>query len=61
MRSVKRICQVDLDEVIKFQRYLRDLSNMPTLDFYRKYQEYMGLNDTELAAVVKRLKLKGEL
>ena len=58
-RTPKRISKVDLDEVIQFQRYLRDLADMPTLDFYQKYQKYMELSDEELAAIVKRISHAG--
>lgn len=53
MRKVKRISQHDINELLKFKEYLSDIeSKMPREQFYRKYQEYMGLSDTEVQQVI---------
>lgn len=53
MRRVKLMSQFAIQEVIRFQQYLEDKATMPRGEFYRKHQEYMGLNDAELAAILK--------
>lgn len=52
-RKVKPLSPHDVNEVVKFQRYLDDLAlTGPTEAFYRKYQDYMGLSDAELAKIL---------
>ena len=53
-RKVKKLSDHDVAEVVMFQRHLVDMQTMPRADFYRKYQEYMGLSDAELTAILER-------
>ena len=46
--KAKLLPQSDVDEIVRFQQYLADQQTMPRDEFYRKYQEYMGLSDAEL-------------
>lgn len=43
----KPLCEHDIQEILKFQQYLADKNTMPKREFYRKYQDYMGLTDAE--------------
>jgi hypothetical protein len=53
-QKVKLLSDHDVKEVVKFQQYLGELQETgATADFYRKYQEYMDLNDAELAAILE--------
>jgi hypothetical protein len=53
-RKVKLLPQSDVDEVVKFQQHVADMQTMSKPEFYRKYQEYMGLSDAELAAALEK-------
>ena len=53
-RKVKLLSQHDVVEVVKFQEYLADIRTMKREDFFRKYQEYMGLSDAELAGALAK-------
>jgi hypothetical protein len=44
----------DVAELEMFRRYLADMHTMPFRKFYRKYQQYMGLSDAELRAILRR-------
>ena len=54
MRKPKLLPQSDIDEVLRFQQHLEDKQSMPRDAFYRKYQDYMGLNDEELEKILSR-------
>jgi hypothetical protein len=60
-KKVKLLSDHDVREVAKFQKYIEDMRSMPLANFYARYQEYMGLSDSELAAVIRREMTKGEL
>ena len=48
--KVKLLSSHDVDEVVKFQQYLSDMSSMEKTEFGKKYQKYMGLSDSEMKA-----------
>lgn len=52
--KVKLLPQSDVEEIVAFQQYLADMQTMFHDDFYRKYQQYMGLSDEELAVALMR-------
>jgi len=52
----QRISEHDLWEIVKFKEYLADKQTMEPAEFYRKYQEYMGISDKERALLVGREK-----
>lgn len=54
MAKIKRLSDHDVAEVEKFRQHLEDMQTMPREDFYRKYQEYMGLSDAELKAALSQ-------
>lgn len=54
-RKPKLLCDHDIAEILMFQRYLDDAASLPKEEFYPKWQEYLGLSDTELAAILRRI------
>jgi len=55
-RKVKLLCDHDVREIVRFQRYLDELHTTGATEiFYRKHQEYMGLSDAELKAILERV------
>jgi hypothetical protein len=52
-RKITRLSDHDVQEVVLFQQYLADMHTMPRDEFYHEYQEYMGLSDAELAAILQ--------
>jgi len=53
-RKDLRLSQHDVIEVNRFREYLADMQTMKRDDFYRKYQQYMGLSDDELKTILAR-------
>lgn len=54
--STKRLSQHDIAEVVLFQEHLADLnSDMPRVEFYKKWQEYMELSNQELLAILEKV------
>jgi hypothetical protein len=54
-RTVDLLHDHDVQEIVKFQQYLDDLeATGATEEFYRRYQDYLGLSDPELNAILSR-------
>jgi len=52
MPKNKLLAQRDVEEIVRFQAYLADMRTMNKGDCYRKHYLYMGLSETELAAIL---------
>ena len=53
-RKVKLLSEHDVKEVAMFMEHCRDLQTMDREAFYRKWQHYMGLSDSELENILRK-------
>ena len=51
----RRLSEHDVKEVVQFQECLADMRELKPREFVRKYQDYLGLNDAEAEAYIKRM------